>query len=260
MLADLAVAGPARRRAARPARRDGAGGPGRRRGRPDRGGTPRRRPVGADRGDARLPRQPHARPWSRAPISCTATRPTRTWTWPERGVEAGARLAEVIAGRLRPTAAFRKPPLMPPLGSQGTARGPMRRLYDLADEMEKDPAVISISIFAGFPYADIPEAGLGIYVVTNDDRALAETLAERAGPRGVGAPARVHAHRAARARRGGRGARRRRPPDRARRHGRQHGRRRGGRRHRDPARAGPGARALRASWPASGTPPRWPRA
>jgi microcystin degradation protein MlrC len=95
----------------------------------------------------------------------------------ERGAEATERLAQVIGGRLRPTAAWRKPPLMPPLGRQGTARGPMRRLYDLADEMEKDPKVISISLFAGFPYADIPDAGLGIYVVTDDDRALAERLA-----------------------------------------------------------------------------------
>jgi microcystin degradation protein MlrC len=97
----------------------------------------------------------------------------------DRGVEAGARLAEVIAGRIRPTAAFRKPPLLPPLGNQGTARGPMRRLYDLADEMERDPRVISISLFAGFPYADIPDAGLGVYVATHDDRALAEELVER---------------------------------------------------------------------------------
>jgi microcystin degradation protein MlrC len=55
----------------------------------------------------------------------------------------------------------------------------MRRLYDMADEMERDPRVLSISIFAGFPYADIPEAGLGIYVVTDNDAALAEELAER---------------------------------------------------------------------------------
>jgi microcystin degradation protein MlrC len=96
----------------------------------------------------------------------------------ERGVEATDRLADVIARRIRPTAAFRKPPLLPPIGSQGTARGPMRRLYDLADEMEKDPAVVSVSVFAGFPYADIPDAGLGVYVVTNDDRARAEELAE----------------------------------------------------------------------------------
>ena len=95
----------------------------------------------------------------------------------ERGAEATERLAQVVSGRIKPTAAWRKPPLMPPLGRQGTARGPMRRLYDLADEMEKDPKVISISLFAGFPYADIPDAGLGIYVVTDDDPALAERLA-----------------------------------------------------------------------------------
>ncbi len=74
----------------------------------------------------------------------------------ERGVEAAERLAQVIAGRLKPTAAWRKPPLMPPLGRQGTARGPMRRLYDLADEMERDPKVISISLFAGFPSRTSP--------------------------------------------------------------------------------------------------------
>jgi microcystin degradation protein MlrC len=94
-----------------------------------------------------------------------------------RGVEATERLVQVVARRLRPTAAWRKPPLLPPLGHQGTARGPMRRLYDLADEMEKDPKVISVSVFAGFPHADIPDAGLGIYVVTDDDRPLADRLA-----------------------------------------------------------------------------------
>jgi len=97
----------------------------------------------------------------------------------ERGVEACERLLDTITGRVRPTAAWRKPPLLPPLGNQGTTRGPMRRLYDLATEMEQDPRVISISIFAGFPFADIPDAGLGVYVVTNDDPALADSLAER---------------------------------------------------------------------------------
>jgi microcystin degradation protein MlrC len=97
----------------------------------------------------------------------------------ERGVEAVERLAEAVGKRIRPTSAFRRPPLMPPIGAQRTAVGPMRRLYDMADEMERDPRVLSISIFAGFPYADIPEAGLGIYVVTDGDAALAEELAER---------------------------------------------------------------------------------
>src|SRR6185295_8785941 len=97
----------------------------------------------------------------------------------ERGMEATARLLEVIAGRIRPTAALRTPPLLPPLGNQGTTRGPMRRLYDLAEAMEKDPKVISVSIFAGFPHADIPQAGLSVYVVTDNDQALAERLADQ---------------------------------------------------------------------------------
>ena len=97
----------------------------------------------------------------------------------ERGVEATEQLIDIIGKRLKPTAALRKPPILPPLGNQGTARGPMRRLYDLAAEMEKDPKVISISLFAGFPHADIPDAGFGVYVVTNDDQELADHLADR---------------------------------------------------------------------------------
>jgi microcystin degradation protein MlrC len=54
----------------------------------------------------------------------------------------------------------------------------MRRLYDLADAMEREPGVISVSVFAGFPLADIPDAGLGVYVATHDDPALAERHAE----------------------------------------------------------------------------------
>ncbi|HVQ78316.1 MAG TPA: M81 family metallopeptidase [Candidatus Binatia bacterium] len=96
----------------------------------------------------------------------------------ERGVEAAERLLDMIGGRIRPTSALRQPPLMPPLGSQGTARGPMRRLYDRAGEMEQDPRVVSVSVFAGFPHADIPQAGLSVYVVTNADQALADRLAD----------------------------------------------------------------------------------
>jgi len=97
----------------------------------------------------------------------------------ERGREAAERVADVASGAIHPTVAFRQPRLLPPIASQRTAEGPMRRIYDLADEMEKDPKVVSVSIFAGFPYADIPDAGLGVYVATDDDQALAERLAGR---------------------------------------------------------------------------------
>lgn len=97
----------------------------------------------------------------------------------ERGQEAATRLVDVVEGRLQPTVALRQPPLLPPLAGQLTARGPMRRLYDLATEMEKRPGVISVSIFAGFPLADIHDAGLSVYVATHGDQALADACADQ---------------------------------------------------------------------------------
>src|SRR5919108_3024991 len=95
-----------------------------------------------------------------------------------RGREAAERLADVVAGAIRPTAALRQPRLLPPIASQLTARGPMKRLNDLAAEMERDPRVVTVSVFAGFPLADIPDAGLSIYVATNGDPTLAAKLAD----------------------------------------------------------------------------------
>lgn len=97
----------------------------------------------------------------------------------QRGREATERLLDVAAGRVHPTVAWRQPPLLPPIAGQLTARGPMRRLYDLAGEMEQDPRVVSISIFAGFPLADIKDAGLSIYVATDGDQQLADALGDR---------------------------------------------------------------------------------
>jgi microcystin degradation protein MlrC len=106
----------------------------------------------------------------------------------ERGQEAASRLADVIEGRLRPAVALRRPPLLPPIAAQLTARGPMRRLGDLAREMERHPDVITVSVFAGFPLADIPDAGLSVYVATNGDQALADACADRLAAGGWARP------------------------------------------------------------------------
>ena len=72
--------GTAGRRAARPARGHGGGRCRRRRGRSARG-RPGRRGLGADRGDAGLPRQRHARDGRDGDAAARLPRPTRTWTW-----------------------------------------------------------------------------------------------------------------------------------------------------------------------------------
>src|SRR2546426_2828562 len=95
-----------------------------------------------------------------------------------RGREATERLRDVVAKRRRPTVAGRQPPPLPPIAGQLPGRGPMRRLYDRAAEMERDPRVVTISIFAGFPLADIRDAGLSVYVATVGDPGLADRLAD----------------------------------------------------------------------------------
>ena len=97
----------------------------------------------------------------------------------ERGQEAAARLADMIEGRLHPTVALRQPLLLPPIAGRDHGARPHAATRDIAAEMERHPDVITISVFAGFPMADIHDAGLSVYVATNGDQALAEACADR---------------------------------------------------------------------------------
>src|SRR5258705_12073715 len=45
--------------------------------------------------------------------------------------------------------------------------------------MEQARTVTSVSIFGGSPHADTPQAGPSVHVVTDDDQALADRLAEQ---------------------------------------------------------------------------------
>jgi microcystin degradation protein MlrC len=96
----------------------------------------------------------------------------------DRGRDATTRLVDVARGRLSPAVALRQPALLPPIASQSTDAGPMRRLHDLAAEIERRPGVVSVSVFAGFPLADIHDAGLSVHVATDGDPALAGRLAD----------------------------------------------------------------------------------
>lgn len=97
----------------------------------------------------------------------------------ERGEEA-VRLLLAIRGGLRPTAALRPVPLLAPLPPQcTTAATPMREVMRLAHELERQPGVVAVTVAGGFPFADVPRAGLSVQVVTDADRPLADELADR---------------------------------------------------------------------------------
>lgn len=97
----------------------------------------------------------------------------------ERGVEAALLMARIVRGEVRPTMAFRQVPLltMPPM--QCTLREPMQSFMQRVFELEASPGVLTATVMAGFPFADIPEAGASIFITTNNDQELAETLADR---------------------------------------------------------------------------------
>lgn len=96
----------------------------------------------------------------------------------DRGREAAGLIVRMLNGEVRPTMALSKPPLMPHIVRQRTADGPMAELIALAKEAETQPGVLSVSIAAGFAYADVPRMGMGILVVTDGDEQLAAEIAE----------------------------------------------------------------------------------
>jgi len=96
----------------------------------------------------------------------------------ERALEAGKLLASLLRGRMRPTVALRKPPLLPVPQGMYTDRRPMRDLIERSHEMEREDNVVTITVAGGFPYSDIEVAGMGIVVTTDGDQELAEAKAQ----------------------------------------------------------------------------------
>ncbi|MCC7368609.1 MAG: M81 family metallopeptidase [Chloroflexi bacterium] len=96
-----------------------------------------------------------------------------------RGLEAGAIVHRMVAHGLRTARALRKPPLLPPLPKQCTSYDtPMRALIELAHELEGQPGMVAVTVAAGFPYADVPEAGLAVLAISEGDQSLADRVAD----------------------------------------------------------------------------------
>lgn len=96
----------------------------------------------------------------------------------ERGIEAVNLTRKMLQGKLKPTLGFTQPPMLPALQVQFTGKHPMKTILDEAHRMEELPEVETITVAAGFPWSDIPEAGMSFIVTTNNDQKLADKLAK----------------------------------------------------------------------------------
>ena len=93
----------------------------------------------------------------------------------ETAERAARVLIATVENQVDPTLAWGNNPMLPHVMRQGTDDFPNRELQLRAKEMEKEGA-LAVSLFTGFPHADIPQAGLSVVVATDNDMELAERL------------------------------------------------------------------------------------
>jgi microcystin degradation protein MlrC len=102
----------------------------------------------------------------------------------ERGFEGGKVIHRILKGHVKPVMAIRKPPILIGGGLMtvvdqplAMVKPPLFKLVSLARRMERDEQVVNVTVAGGFGHADVPRAGMGILVTTNNDKRLAEELA-----------------------------------------------------------------------------------
>jgi len=95
----------------------------------------------------------------------------------EIGMTAARCMIDTIRGKFKPTMAIRKPGIICASVYQASNAHPMKKVYDRCREWEKK-GVYCASVGPGFAYADVPDVGFSVFVVTNNNRKLAEEAAQ----------------------------------------------------------------------------------
>lgn len=96
----------------------------------------------------------------------------------DTGKRAAHLLFATLRGEVRPTMAWRNIPLITHQEQFLTDRGPMKQWFDRARAMETQSGVLSVSPCPMQPWLDVPEGGWSTVVVTDNDPALAQRLAD----------------------------------------------------------------------------------
>ncbi|MCC6589198.1 MAG: M81 family metallopeptidase [Bryobacterales bacterium] len=97
----------------------------------------------------------------------------------ERGVQAARILADMLAGKVHPTQALAKPPMVYNIIFHNTFQGPLKPIVDESKRLERNPKILAASVPGGYQWADIPAMGPSVVIVTDNDKALAEREAKR---------------------------------------------------------------------------------
>ncbi len=105
------------------------------------------------------------------------------WDLAPTGFRAGVRLIRALRGHIEPVHAWRKLPMVLGGGMTIDFLAPMRKVFRFMRELERDPRVVSASLFMVHPYTSADDLGWAVHVSTNADRALADRLVEELADR-----------------------------------------------------------------------------
>ncbi|MDA0313418.1 MAG: M81 family metallopeptidase [Gemmatimonadetes bacterium] len=95
-----------------------------------------------------------------------------------QGARAARALHRAMAGTYKATTATRKPGIITPTVLQWTGAAPASEIMERARRWEAREADAFVSVFFGFPWSDVPDVGMTVHVMTNDDQALADEIAD----------------------------------------------------------------------------------
>jgi len=95
-----------------------------------------------------------------------------------QGERAARVMIKTIRGDYKPTMATRKPGVITPSVFQGTGLSPAMEIMERARRWECQYRDVYVSVAFGFAYADVPDVGATVMVVTNNDQELADKIAD----------------------------------------------------------------------------------
>lgn len=95
-----------------------------------------------------------------------------------QGQRAARYLRSIMRGDYAPSTATRKPPILTATVVQWTGASPVMDIMERARRWEDREPGAFVSVFLGFPWSDVPDLGATVHVMTNDDQALADHIAD----------------------------------------------------------------------------------
>jgi microcystin degradation protein MlrC len=95
-----------------------------------------------------------------------------------QGERASRALVRTMRGKYRPTTATRKPGIITATVLQWTGQSPSMDIMERARRWEARHQDVYVSVFYGYPWSDVPDVGATVQVMTNDDQALADAIAD----------------------------------------------------------------------------------